>query len=123
MNWTSSPVFYSDGRSIDFCYDQTLSVMGGVDMIQFFTDFKLEDGTYDEAEVGQQGSEEYSVSLNNYTYNFVTESNLRLTQMEINWDSFLVIFISNNLILVYHRWLHFITCNVSLNNAPEIPFD
>ena len=47
-------------------------------MIQFFTDFKLEDGTYDEAEVGQQGSEEYSVSLNNYTYNFVTESNLRL---------------------------------------------
>lgn len=51
--------------------------MGGVDMVQFFTDFKLADGTYDEAQVGQQGSDEYSVSLNYYTYNFVTESNLR----------------------------------------------
>ena len=57
--------------------------MGGVDMVQFFADFKLQDGTYNEAEVGQQGSDEYSVSLNNYTYNFVTESNLRLVTFSL----------------------------------------
>ena len=57
--------------------------MGGVDMVQFFTDFKLADGTYDEAQVGQQGSDEYSVSLNNYTYNFVTEINLRSVTFQL----------------------------------------
>jgi hypothetical protein len=46
-------------------------------MVQFFTAFKLPDGTYNESEVGQLGSNQYSSSYNNNTYNFVSEANLR----------------------------------------------
>jgi hypothetical protein len=46
-------------------------------MVQFFTTFKLSDGTYNEEEVGQKGSEKYSSSYNNYTYYFLSEENLR----------------------------------------------
>ena len=46
-------------------------------MVQFFTTFKLPDGSYNESQVGQQGSGLYSSTYNNYTYNFISEANQR----------------------------------------------
>ena len=85
-NWIHTPeVFYNkiiswfltgDYQSASF-YNTTLPALGGVDMVQFFTAFKLPDGTYNESEVGQLGSKQYSSSYNNHTYNFISETNLR----------------------------------------------
>ena len=46
-------------------------------MVQFFTAFKLPDGTYNESEVGQLGLDQYTSSYNNHTYNFISEINLK----------------------------------------------
>ena len=66
-----------DGKDVDFCYKNNSPVLGGVDMVQFFTVFKLPDGSYNESKVGQQGSNLYSSVYNNYTYNFVSKANKR----------------------------------------------
>ena len=66
-----------NGKAADYCHDSSISVLKGVDMVQYFTAFKLPDGTYNESEVGQRGLDQYSSSYNNYTYNFVSEENLR----------------------------------------------
>lgn len=66
-----------NGKAANYCYDSTVSVLKGVDIVQYFTDFKLPDGTYNESEVGQRGSDQYSSSYNNYTYNFISDANLR----------------------------------------------
>ena len=67
-----------NGKAANYCYDSTVSVLKGVDIVQYFTAFKLPDGTYNESEVGQRGSDQYSSSYNNYTYNFISDANLRL---------------------------------------------
>jgi hypothetical protein len=66
-----------DGKSVDFCYKNDSPVLGGVDMVQFFTAFKLRDGSYNESEVGQHGSDLHTSVYNNYTYNFVSKANKR----------------------------------------------
>jgi hypothetical protein len=66
-----------DGKTVDFCYKNDSPVLGGVDMVQFFTAFKLPDGSYNESEVGQQGSDLHTSVYNNYTYNFVSKANKR----------------------------------------------
>jgi hypothetical protein len=66
-----------DGKTVDFCYKNDSPVLGGVDMVQFFTAFKLPDGSYNESEVGQQGSDLLTSVYNNYTYNFVSKANKR----------------------------------------------
>jgi hypothetical protein len=58
-------------------FNKSLPVLGGVDMVQFFTAFKLPNGSYDESEVGQQGSDLYSSVYNNQTFYFVSEANKR----------------------------------------------
>jgi hypothetical protein len=49
-------------------------------MVQFFTAFKLPDGSYNESEVGQQGSDLHSSVYNNCTYYFVSEANKRFVK-------------------------------------------
>jgi hypothetical protein len=66
-----------NGKAVNYCYDSSVSVLKGVDMVQYFTAFKLPDGSYNESEVGQLGLDQYSSSYNNYTYNFISEENLR----------------------------------------------
>jgi hypothetical protein len=57
--------------------NKPLPVLGGVDMVQFFTAFKLPDGSYNESEVGQRGSDLYSSVYNNQTFYFISEENRR----------------------------------------------
>jgi hypothetical protein len=57
--------------------NKPLPVLGGVDMVQFFTAFKLPDGSYNESEVGQRGSDLFSSVYNNQTFYFVSEENRR----------------------------------------------
>lgn len=59
----------------DWCYNQAYPVMGGLDMVQFYSTFKNEDGTYDETQVGQRGSVEYSSVHQEYTYYFLNAEN------------------------------------------------
>ena len=67
----------ANGRDLDYCYNATSPVLGGVDVVQFFTAFQLSDGSYNESEVGQQGLAKHSSNYNSYTYHFVSKSNLR----------------------------------------------
>jgi YHS domain-containing protein len=60
--------------------NKPLPVLGGVDMVQFFTAFKLPDGSYNESEVGQRGSDLFSSVYNNQTFYFVSEENRRFVQ-------------------------------------------
>ena len=68
---------HADDKPNGYCYDSTTPVLGGVDMVQFFTTFKISDGIYNESEVGQLGSSRYSSTYGNYTYHFVSRKNLR----------------------------------------------
>jgi hypothetical protein len=70
----------TNGKSADHCWSNSVPIMGALDMVQFFTAFKLPNGSYNESEVGQQGSELYSSVYNNYTYYFVSEANKRLVK-------------------------------------------
>ena len=67
----------TNGKSLEYCYNTSVPILGGVDMVQFFTAFKLPDGSYNESEVGQHGSELYSTTYNNYMYHFVSKGNQR----------------------------------------------
>ena len=69
-----------DNKTNGYCYDNATPVLGGVDMVQFFTTFKISDGVYNESEVGQHGSSDYSSVYGNYTYYFVSKQNLRCVQ-------------------------------------------
>ena len=73
-----------NGKAVNYCYESSLSVLKGVDMVQYFTAFKLPDGTYNESEVGQLGLDQYSSIYNNYTYNFISEENLRLVALRLS---------------------------------------
>ena len=67
----------TDDKSNGYCYDNTTPVLGGVDMVQFFTTFKISDGIYNESKIGQLGSSRYTSTYGNYTYHFVSRKNLR----------------------------------------------
>ena len=73
-----------NGKAVGYCYDSSVPVLKGVDMVQYFTAFKLPDGTYNESEVGQLGLDQYSSSYNNYTYHFISEANLRSVVLRLS---------------------------------------
>jgi YHS domain-containing protein len=54
------------------------AVLGGVDFVQYFTDFKLSEYSYDETKVGAVGSSEYQVTYKGYTFFFLSETNRNL---------------------------------------------
>jgi YHS domain-containing protein len=57
------------------CSVNGTAVLGGLDVVQYFTTFKLTDGSYNESMVGQVGSEDYSSSYDGFRYYFLTEEN------------------------------------------------
>lgn len=60
------------------CANSESPVLGGLDFVQYFTDFKNDDGTYDETLVGVQGSSSYSTVFNGYTFYFKSFQNKAL---------------------------------------------
>jgi hypothetical protein len=65
-------------KGADYCYNAETPVMGGLDVVQFFTTFKNADGTYDETQVGQRGSSAYVSVYGGYTYYFLSAENKAL---------------------------------------------
>jgi hypothetical protein len=51
------------------------SVLGGLDFVQYFVDFKLPDGTYNETQVGLQGYDNIYTVYQNFTYHFLNQKN------------------------------------------------
>ena len=69
--------FFSNHQRKDFCFNRLSAVMGGVDMVQFFTSSKLPDGTYNERSVGQRGLSKHSATYKNYDFKFISDANKR----------------------------------------------
>ncbi len=57
------------------CTVENSPVLGGVDFVQYFTTFKLDDGSYNETNVGLVGSEYFNSTWNNYLYYFLSQDN------------------------------------------------
>jgi len=60
------------------CTDKSFPVLGGVDFVNYFTKFKLPDGSYNESQIGINGTKEYSYLFNGYLFNFESKDNLDL---------------------------------------------
>ena len=68
-------------KGADYCYSTDAPVMGGLDMVQYFTTFKNDaDGTYDETQVGIRGTSDYNAVYQGYTYYFVNGDNQAMFQ-------------------------------------------
>lgn len=73
----------SDTDSTETCSCPTMSqcvvsgnpVLGGVDVIQYYTDFKMADGTYNESFVGDAGNSDYTSTYNGNTFYFKSQEN------------------------------------------------
>lgn len=61
--------------NISYCTDNTVPVLNGLDFVQYFEEFKISDGVYNESEIGVAGTEEYSYVYNNYTFLFKSNEN------------------------------------------------
>lgn len=59
------------------CTDNSTPVLGGVDVVNYFT-FKNEDGTYDESKIGVAGSSDFSATYKGYKFYFISEENKKL---------------------------------------------
>jgi len=57
------------------CGTTTVPVLGGVDFVQYFTDFSSPDGSYDETQTGVVGSSSYQTTYNGYTFYFLSQTN------------------------------------------------
>jgi len=57
------------------CSSETKPVLGGLDLVQYFTDFKLADGTYDETRVGSSGVSTYTSIFNGFQFQFQSKEN------------------------------------------------
>lgn len=58
-----------------YCANTSYPVMGGLDFVQYFTDFKISDGVYNESKIGEMGSSNYTSELNGYTFYFLSSTN------------------------------------------------
>lgn len=70
--------FFSNHQRKDYCFNKLSAVMGGVDVVQFFTSYKVPDGTYNERRVGQRGFSQHTSTHKNYVYKFISDANKRL---------------------------------------------
>jgi len=57
------------------CMNTGIPVLGGVDVVQYWTDFKISDGVYNESRVGTLGSPNYISIYSGYQFNFVSADN------------------------------------------------
>jgi len=57
------------------CSTKAIPVLGGVDFVQYFTDFANKDGTYDETKTGLVGSSSYQTTYNGFSFNFLSQHN------------------------------------------------
>lgn len=57
------------------CGIKSVSVMGGVDFVEYFTTYKLSDGTFDETAGGEIGQQSINSSYNEYTFQFLNHAN------------------------------------------------
>ena len=60
------------------CSNPAYPVLGGLDVVQYFTEFKNSDGSYDETKVGAAGSQDYSSVYDGYTFYFKSNTNKEL---------------------------------------------
>lgn len=60
------------------CLSTSESVMGGLDFVQYFTDFKLTDQTYNESLKGEQGLSTIYSTYKGYTFNFLSNEHKEL---------------------------------------------
>ena len=61
------------------CADVSIPVLGGLDVIQYFTDFKdSETGKYNETIIGQLGMPSFQSTYNNFLFNFISAENQKL---------------------------------------------
>ena len=58
--------------SADTCSVEGDYVLGGVDIVQYFTDFKLPDGTYNESQVPSVGLDTLTSSYGNFQFKFIS---------------------------------------------------
>ena len=54
------------------------AVLGGVDVVQYHTAYKLDDGSYNESMTGEEGSSTYSSTHNGFKFYFVSNENKKL---------------------------------------------
>lgn len=59
----------------NYCTTTAYTVMNGLDLVQYFTTFKLPDGSYDESHVGMIGYPRFEVTYYNYKFNFISKEN------------------------------------------------
>ena len=60
------------------CSDMATPVLGGLDFVQYFTDFINSDGSYDEDKLGLAGSSEFKSVYNSYTFYFLSVENKQI---------------------------------------------
>mmetsp|Transcript_25142 Transcript_25142/g.22859 ORF Transcript_25142/g.22859 Transcript_25142/m.22859 type:complete len:183 (+) Transcript_25142:249-797(+) len=60
------------------CSDLSYPVLGGVDLVDYFTTFKLSSGVYNDSLIGSYGNQNYSYVYNSYTFYFRTVDNKEL---------------------------------------------
>ena len=60
------------------CSEASRPVLGGLDFVQYFTEFKNDDGTYDETSIGEVGSSDYSSVYDGFTFYFKSSTNKEL---------------------------------------------
>ena len=58
------------------------TVLGGLDVVQYFTDLSLGDGLYNESCVGSVGKDKFQYSYKNFTFLFLTKENLRIFETD-----------------------------------------
>jgi YHS domain-containing protein len=51
------------------------AVLGGLDFVQYFTTFQLADGSYNESNIGEIGSADYSSTYDGFNYLFLSQEN------------------------------------------------
>lgn len=59
----------------NYCTTTAYTVMGGLDIVQYFTTFRLADGSYDESRVGMIGYPRFEEIYHNYKFNFISKEN------------------------------------------------
>ena len=59
----------------NYCTTTTYTVLDGLDVVQFFTTFRLTNGTYDESRIGLIGHPRFEAIYHNYRFNFINKEN------------------------------------------------
>lgn len=66
--------------SMENMIHKEFAVMGGVDLVEYFTEFSKSNGDYDETRKGNKGSPEYAAVYESFIYHFTSAKNRDLFQ-------------------------------------------